>query len=107
MKKSPSKKKTLIVEREQYVATDRIIPMRSSPKRKSPRHSPEKGRMSPVRRIIDMKNAYIKNQKKAYKNPENHGKMIYTISPEEGYIVNQEFFDAMDSDEIVKKSEEL
>lgn len=54
-----------------------------------------------------MKNAYIKNQKKAYKNPENHGKMIYTISPEEGYIVNQEFFDAMDSDEIVKKSEEL
>ena len=49
--------------------------------------------MSPTRRMILMKNSYIKNQKKAQKDPANAGKLIYTISPEEGYIVDQEFKD--------------
>ncbi|CAI2383911.1 unnamed protein product [Moneuplotes crassus] len=65
-----------------------VSPLRS-PKRKSPRR--ETGRMSPTKRMIDMKNSYIKNQRKAQKDPQNAGKLIYTISPDEGYIVDQDF----------------
>ncbi|CAI2383932.1 unnamed protein product [Moneuplotes crassus] len=65
-----------------------ISPIRS-PKRKSPRK--EIGRISPTKRMIQMKNSYIKNQQKAQEDPKNAGKLIYTISPNEGYIVDQEF----------------
>lgn len=65
-----------------------ISPIRS-PKRKSPMK--DIGRMSPTKRMIQMKNSYIKNQRKAQEDPQNAGKLIYTISPDEGYIVDQEF----------------
>jgi hypothetical protein len=77
----------------------------SSPKRK--KSSNDNGRISPTKRMIDMKNSYIKNQKKAMKDPANFGKMIYTISPNEAYIVDQEFHHSMENEDIAKKSNEL
>lgn len=76
-----------------------------SPKRKSP--SRVNATMSPTKRMILMKNSYIKNQKKANKDPSNNGKMIYTISPEEAYIVDKEFCNSMENEDIAKKSEEM
>ena len=76
-----------------------------SPKRKSPNRNA--GTMSPTKRMILMKNSYIKNQKKAQKDPSNSGKMIYTISPDEAYIVDKEFFNSMENEDIAKKSEEM
>lgn len=76
-----------------------------SPKRKSPRR--DDGRLSPTKRMIQMKNSYIKNQLKAQKDPANFGKLIYTISPDEAYIVDQEFHGNMETDDIAKKSSEL
>jgi hypothetical protein len=77
----------------------------TSPKRRSPRK--DSGRISPTRRMIQMKNSYIRNQKKAQKDPENIGKLIYTISPGEAYIVDQEFSHNMDHNELAKRSSEL
>ena len=101
--RSPSKtKKTIVIEQENSPSHRRVKPTMN---RKSPKRTTD--RVSPTRRMIQMKNAYIKNQKKAHKDPDNQGKMVYTISPDEGYIVNQEFFDEMRPEDLVKKSEEL
>lgn len=82
----------------------RVSPM-SSPKRKSPTKS--NGRISPTKRMIDMKNSYIKNQTKAQKDPSNYGKLVYTISPTEAYIVDHEFNYEMENDDMAKRSSEL
>lgn len=76
-----------------------------SPKRKSPKR--DNGRLSPTKRMILMKNSYIKNQQKAQRDPGNSGKLVYTISPEEAYIVDQEFHHTMENDDITKKSSAL
>ena len=92
-----------------------VSPLRS-PKRKSPTR--DNGRLSPTKRMIQMKNSYIKNQKKAQKDPQNSGKLVYTISPDEAYIVDQEFKDSYwdkeskgspikDAEKLAKRSEEL
>lgn len=54
-----------------------------------------------------MKNSYIKNQRKAMRDPENAGKLIYTISPDEAYIVDQEFHHTMENEDLAKKSSAL
>lgn len=82
----------------------RVSPM-SSPTRKSP--SKSNGRISPTKRMIDMKNSYIKNQTKAQKDPSNFGKLVYTISPTEAYIVDHEFNYEMENDDMAKRSSEL
>jgi hypothetical protein len=121
-KKSP--KKAVKMRPELYSPKHKMLPVKPyiehfpsspqrvkniSPKMSPVRRSPKKeyGRISPTKRMIQMKNSYIKNQRKAQKDPENAGKLIYTISPSEAYIVNQEFFNSMENEDLAKKSSEL
>ena len=82
-----------------------VTPALSPKRRKSPNRNTDT--MSPTKRMILMKNSYIKNQKKAQKDPSNNGKLIYTISPDEAYIVDKEFYNYMETEDLAKKSEEL
>lgn len=68
------------------IARSMIQRERSSQKKRA-----QKKVRSPTKRLEQMKNAHVKNATIAASRPDAYDKMIYTVSPTEGYLVKKEY----------------
>ena len=66
--------------------------------------SPVRDRGSPTKRIIDHKNAKVKHTKNANQVSGSYNKMLYTIDPENAFLVHKDFPSDMPSTEIVRRA---
>ena len=68
---------------------------RSSQKKKQ-----KKKVRSPTKRLEQMKNAHVRNAYKVADRGDTHGKMLYTVSPGQAYLVKKEYTPGMESGEM-------
>ena len=89
-KSSPGRKKPPVVEGGAGEAVNKILEAmreakQASPKKKQPRESPTK-------RLREMKNTSLKNKQHLKEQGENlDGKMLYTVGPNAGFLVNKAY----------------
>ena len=70
---------------------------RQSPQKKQPRESPTK-------RLREMKNTSLKNKQHLKSQGENlEGKMLYTVGPNAGYLVNKAYDASIPMKDLIKK----
>jgi hypothetical protein len=63
--------------------------------------SPKKKEItSPTKRLEQMKNAHVRNAQIAQGKPDSYGKMLYTITPDEAYLVKREYIPQMDAGDM-------
>jgi hypothetical protein len=66
--------------------------------------SPAYDRGSPTKRIIDHKNAKVKHTKNANRVRGSADQMLYTIDPQNAYLVDRDFPLDSPSDEVIRKA---
>ncbi len=55
---------------------------------------------SPTKRLMQMKNANLKNSQKAAVRNDTDNKLLYTVSPTQGYLVKKEYSPNMNADDM-------
>lgn len=54
-----------------------------------------------------MKDAKLANAQKQAARGDGHNKMLYTVSPKEGYLVNKEYHPEMDAGDMTRVEREI
>ena len=62
---------------------------------------------SPTKRLRQMKDAKLANAQKQAARGDGHNKMLYTVSPKEGYLVNKEYHPEMDAGDMTRVEREI
>lgn len=79
---------------------------KSNQKKKTKKTQANKVR-SPTKRLEQMKNAHVKNATKVLKRGDGYDKMMYTVSPTEGYLVKKEYHPGMSSGDMTQVEQDI
>lgn len=80
---------------------------KSATKRRLKKKIVEKKVRSPTKRLMQMKNAHVRNAKKAAKRNDTYGKELYTVSPTHSYLVKKEYNPHMDENDMTQVEKDI